>query len=87
MSFGIAIFLTDGEVDKRKVRKPDFIEAPLESRDLSSFLADSAGSTADHLRGQPGGTYLPQIFSRCGINIVRHLQAPPALMNSVIGNS
>ena len=25
--------------------------------------------------------------SRCGINIVRHLQAPPALMNSVIGNS
>ena len=25
--------------------------------------------------------------SRCGINIVRHLQAPPALMNSLIGNA
>src|SRR5215468_9473241 len=25
--------------------------------------------------------------SRCGINMVRHLQAPPALMNSLIGNA
>ena len=30
--------------------------------------------------------YVPA-FSLCGINIVRHLHAPPALMNSVIGNS
>jgi hypothetical protein len=26
-------------------------------------------------------------FSRCGMNMTRHLQAPPALMNSLIGNS
>ena len=26
------------------------------------------------------------IASLCGINIVRHLHAPPALRNSVIGN-
>jgi hypothetical protein len=25
-------------------------------------------------------------FSRCGMNIVKHLQAPPALRNSLIGN-
>jgi hypothetical protein len=28
-----------------------------------------------------------EIDSRCGKNIVRHLQAPPAFKNSVIGNS
>jgi hypothetical protein len=27
------------------------------------------------------------IPSRCGMNMVRHLQAPPAFKNSVMGNS
>ena len=43
--------------------------------------------SAPKLHGRPGGPSLPQAFSRCGINMVRHLQAPPALMNSVIGNA
>jgi len=30
--------------------------------------------------------YVPTL-SLCGMNIVRHLQAPPALMNSPIANS
>ncbi len=43
--------------------------------------------SAPKLHGRPGGLSLAQAFSLCGMNMVRHLQAPPALMNSVIGNS
>jgi putative transposase len=35
----------------------------------------------------PITNHLSPILSRCGMNMVRHLQAPPALRNSVIGNS
>ena len=44
---------------------------------------------AERAESVPAGpaVSLAQAFSLCGINMVRHLQAPPALMNSLIGSA
>src|SRR5258705_484277 len=59
----------------RKLKKR-FVQNP-KGRARFAVRAEASGK---------GGLSLAQAFSLCGINMVRHLQAPPALMNSLIGN-
>ena len=61
---------------RAKSRDPD------ECLDVRRDPSTSLGMTGDSKRTSDSR----QAFSRCGMNIVKHLHAPPALRNSLIGS-